>query len=432
MARATGWRYWMAEHSGHRLRRQLAAALVGLAMVCALLLSLGFWAVEHYVEQTSLVSLLDHEMTTLAQAGSAPGAVELQGETLRYYRPAHGGLAPTAVMRSLTPGGHEGILVDGHERYVLVRHIADGDIAYLTYSDVSLQTREHLLLSALLAAVLLIAALGFWVSGRLARQMLAPLDGLVTELHALNPEQRGQRLSPPATDSELAVIVDALNGYMTRLDELVERERAFAASASHELRTPLAVIQGAAEVLQQISTSPPVARILRAARSAQYDLDALLWLSRSDAAPQAEVIALHQRLQALCSAQLDINSVQWNLSPCTITAAPGAVGIIVTNLLRNSLNAMARRTGEVASGSSVRVTLTAKVLTVDDDGPGIPTDELPQVFAPRTHGRDGGTGMGLYIAATLAVRLGWILTLENRAAGGVRAVLAFSNSQELI
>ena len=427
MVRATGWRCWMREDSGggHRLRRQLAAALVGLTLVCALLLSLGFWAVERTIEQTSLITLLDHEMTTLAQAGSVNGAIDLQGETLRYYRPARGGGALPAAMLLLPPGSHDGVLIDGHERYVLVRRIADGDLAYLAYSDDSLQTRERLLLAALFAAVLLIAALGFWVSGRLARQVLAPLDGLVTELHALNPEQRGQRLSPPAADSELAVIADALNRYMTRLDELVERERAFAASASHELRTPLAVIQGAAEVLQQTSASPPVARILRAARSAQHDLDALLWLSRGDAAPQAEVIALQERLQTLCAAQLDINAVQWHLTPCTVTAPPGAVGIIVTNLLRNSLSAMARGGNTPPDGSGVRVTLSADRLTVDDDGPGIPVDELPQVFAPRTRGMDGGTGMGLYIAATLAARLGWTLSLENRAGGGARAVLGF-------
>jgi signal transduction histidine kinase len=62
----------------------------------------------------------------------------------------------------------------------------------------------------------------------------------------------------------------------------------------------------------------------------------------------------------------------------------------------------------------VIVELDERSIRVIDDGPGIPVDELPQVFEPHVSGHHGGTGIGLYIARTLVQRHGWQLTLDNR------------------
>ena len=134
--------------------------------------------------------------------------------------------------------------------------------------------------------------------------------------------------------------------------------------------------------------------------------------------PASETLLLHERLPELCASQIDARKVLWQLAPCTVTAPPGAVAIIVSNLLRNALRAAPKPGG-------VRVRLDAQQLAVEDDGPGVPVADLPHVFAPRTRGHDGGTGMGLYIARTLAERLGWTLTLENRVGGGAIARLVF-------
>lgn len=401
---------------GHRLRRRLASALIGLTGLSALLLCIVLLSMERYVEQATLSTLLEREMSHRVRANTVPALGDMQGETLRFYRPALGGAVPPHSLTALQPGVYNDYRIGEQRYFVLVQQIAPGDIAYLSYNDQSMEVRERILFIALLATLLLIAAGGVMVSGRLARQTLAPLDGFVAELHALDPGQRGQRIAAPEHDSELAVIADALNSYMQRLDELVERERAFAAAASHELRTPLAVIRGAAEVLESSAPSAPLARIQRAALSASQDLDALLWLSRASEPPPSETLALHQCLKSLCASQVNVEAIHWQLAACTVFAPPGAVGIIVSNLLRNALRA-------APGPGGVRVRLEAGRITVDDDGPGVPPAELPQVFAPRSRGHDGGTGMGLYIAATLAARLGWTLTLENRSGGGARASL---------
>lgn len=412
----------ISKSSGHRLRRRLATALLTLTGIGALLLSIVFLGMERYIERATLGTLLAREMDYRVQANTVPAPGDLQGETLRFYRPALGGAVPPSTLTELKPGRYQLLRIGEQQFYVLVEVIAPGDIAYLSYNDESIEKRERLLFAALFATLAVISVLALWLSARLARQTLAPLDGLVTTLQALDPELRNQRLALPDPDSELLVIAEALNAYMRRLDELVERERAFAAAASHELRTPLAVIRGAAELLDaSIATqcSAPLARIQRAAQHAQQDLDALLWLSRAGEVPPAEALPLHERLQGLCAGQIDTDRISWHLQPCTVIAPPGAVAVIVSNLLRNALRAAPKHGG-------VRVELSSTAVIVDDDGPGVPVDELPQVFAPHTRGHDGGTGMGLYISATLATRLGWTLSLQNRAGGGARAQLIFN------
>ena len=403
---------------GHRLRRRLASALVALTGMSALILSLVFLGMERYVEQASIGTLLDREMSYRIRTNIVPSPSEMQGETLRFYRPALGGAVPPHTLTDLPIGYHQKLRIGEQQFFVLVRRVGPGDIAYLSYSDEAMERREQLLFLALVGALAMVALAGYWISARLARQTLAPLDGLVTELRSLDPERRQQRVTAPESDSELVVIAEALNADMQRLDDLDERERAFAAAASHELRTPLAVIRGAAELLGTQGGSAALARIERAADQAQQDLDALLWLSRAGEVPASETLLLHERLPELCASQIDARKVLWQLAPCTVTAPPGAVAIIVSNLLRNALRAAPKPGG-------VRVRLDAQQLAVEDDGPGVPVADLPHVFAPRTRGHDGGTGMGLYIARTLAERLGWTLTLENRVGGGAIARLVF-------
>src|SRR3546814_19460479 len=98
----------------------------------------------------------------------------------------------------------------------------------------------------------------------------------------------------------------------------------------------------------------------------------------------------------------------WDLAaPVTLVTAPGAIAAVFTNLLRNALYA--------SVGAPVTVRLRADRLIVEDQGPGIAAHDLPHVFQPRFRSRDGGTGMGLYIAQTLATRFGWRLTQIGRA-----------------
>ena len=344
------------------LRRRLSIALIGLAVGAAILQGALFWLTERWVERESLHALSDH---------------------------------PPASAR-----------------------------AHLDLERRSEGARERRLLLLVPAGTVLVALAAWVLAWRLSRRTLAPLGDLVEQIRALDPERRGARLHP-AGDPELRIIADALNAYMGRLDALVERERAFSAAASHELRTPLAVIAGAVELLAEDARVPavPLARAQRALVQVQADLQALLALSRPPQPVTGPAIALHEQLPLWAEPYLPRGvapspQVDWQLERTFLATAPGSAAIVFTNLLRNALRA-------AGPHGHVRIVLADRVLQVEDDGPGIPDDELPRVCEPRFSGRDGGSGIGLYIAHTLAQREGWTLQLHNRPSKGAVAQVVF-------
>lgn len=403
------------------LRRRLAVALVGLTVAAAAVQGFSYWAAERWVERSSLQDLLERELAHRIDTGAAASAAPADDAALHYYRPGSRAATPSALAR-LAPGWYERVTTDGRDYRALVRDAAPDDRVYLLYDISPLESRERQLLLLFGLGTIAVGALALWISRRLAARALAPLDALVAEIRALNPEARGVRLHV-AGDPELQIIAEALDGYMQRLDALIERERAFAAAASHELRTPLAVIAGAAELLaaKPPDGARPLARIERAVAQARMDLDALLALSRRDE-PAAAMLALDQLLVEWAephAAAQPAAVLEWQLAPVALAAPPGSLHIVFTNLLRNALRA-------AGAGGRVTVRLEPGCLRVLDDGPGIPADELPHVFEPHFRGRDGGTGIGLYVAKALAQRHGWRLGLVNRDSRGACAELRWA------
>lgn len=101
---------------------------------------------------------------------------------------------------------------------------------------------------------------------------------------------------------------------------------------------------------------------------------------------------------------------------------PQALKRCVTNLVSNAVNFGARARILVRDGAQLEI-------SVCDDGPGVPGDELERVFEPfyrveSSRNRDtGGTGLGLSIARDLAQAHGGALVLRNRPEGGLEARL---------
>jgi signal transduction histidine kinase len=410
------------------LRRRFAVVLVALTAAAAAVQGIGYWAAESWVQTTSLERLLDHELGHLVRIDATSAdelpETELVDTSVRYYRSNHG-QSPPAELASLKPGWYPTVAFQGRDYQVLVRDLGPGDRAWLLHEASSVEGRDHILVRLLSLGVLLVTAMALWVSGGLAARALIPLNSLVAEIRALNPEAPGARLKLEET-GELRVIAEAVNAMMAELDGLVERERSFSASASHELRTPLAVIGGAADVLvatQRGVPSAPLARIRRAVEQARLDLDALLTLSRSRGTPPVQKIELHRLLPPWAEPYVAVTSspprLEWRLQPHDIEIAADSLRIVFTNLLRNALRA-------AGAGGLVVIELDGRRLRVIDDGPGIPAEELPHVFEPHISGHHGGTGIGLYIARTLVQRHGWQLTLDNRSdARGAVAELKF-------
>jgi signal transduction histidine kinase len=406
------------------LRRRLALALVGLSVGLSGALAATLWIGNNWVESTTLDHVLRRELEVYVGAPVDPSKLA-EDKPLRYYRPNAGGSPVPQELADLAPGSYRDHSFNGRRYHLLVHDVAPADRAWLLYDVQAFSEREDRMRLWLVLGVVAAALASWLASGWIAQRALRPFDALVARIRAIDPGQRGQRLQSLADHGELDVIVAALNDHMARIDALVARERAFAGAASHELRTPLTAIRGAAEVLAMTPNGPRevLDRIERSVAEAIAMLDALLALSQGRDAPKAEPLALHKFLPRAAhvyavQATDDDTRVVWEKSPeVTVQAAPGPLGIIFTNLLRNAIRA--------TQGGEVRIGFDARSLWVADNGEGMTIEQLQGVFEPGARSRHGGSGMGLYIAHTLAQRCGWSLTLASEAGKGTRATLRF-------
>ncbi len=400
------------------LRQRLIWALATFSAATALLVGLAIWSSDVLLEDAAVRDLMERELALVAGVSSGEDEF-VRHHTLRFYRSQ---TVPDAI-RDLPDGFNTHVFIGDRQYHVLVKTPSAEERLYLAYDVSFIERRELALGLAAVVILLLVTTAGVFTAQWIATQALHPLDDLVRQLERLDPERRGEQLRLPSAHSEFTVFVRSMNRYMAELDAMVERERAFAAAASHELRTPLAVIQGAAETLALTDTRPQIARIARAVNEARHQLEALLALSRVNETPALEQMDMPGDLRILAETYLHDAPTQTQLiwdapEAFRIELPTGAIAVIFTNLLRNALRA--------AKGGPVTVRVDATAVEVLDEGPGIDPGELPHVFEPRFRGRDGGSGMGLYIARVLAQRLGWELTLENRTPGsGVRARLQF-------
>jgi signal transduction histidine kinase len=358
------------------MRRRVAFGLLGLIVGTAFLLLGLLWVADEWIEDPALADLMDEEMSFLLELPS-PHEARHEQSRMRYYRPADARSPPLPeALRALEPGLHQEVTLGEATWRVLVREVGPGDAAYLAYELDYVQARENLL--ALVAGVAIVV---------------------------------------------LLLAAAAVRAYLRQLEALVERERAFAAAASHELRTPLALIHGSAEQLADAGSADPrvVARLRRGMKEATHQLEALLALSRTRESPPVQELELAQWLPQASESLLageHAGRVRWAGAPAKLVAPPGAARIVFGNLLQNAL--LADPSGEIV------VTVAPGRVTVEDRGPGLKAEVLPRVFEPGFRGREGGSGMGLYIANAIAERYGWSLSLRNREGGGARAEWRFA------
>lgn len=212
----------------------------------------------------------------------------------------------------------------------------------------------------------------------------------------------------------------------------LQRQREFAADASHELRTPLTVVRSSVEHLRRHDRRPvhEVGSALDDIESEVGHLsslvDDLLLLARADSGAldltlqPVELGDLATEAAAALAAPAADRSVGVQVDPQPVMVAGDPVRLrqLVTILVDNAVRHSPRgSTVEVA----VRRDRDAAVLTVLDQGQGIPADDLPRVFDRFWRGAGettDGAGLGLAIAAAIVTRHAGRIGVANRPGGG--------------
>ena len=280
-------------------------------------------------------------------------------------------------------------------------------------------------------AILLSAALAWFLASRLTR----PLRRLTELSQEVAEEDLTVRvpLDQAGTD-EVRTLALSFNQMLDRLEDSFARQRAFVADASHDLRTPLTIVRGQIEVLAR-SPDPSreevekvAASVGDAVRRMERLVDDLLILARSESRGQAEVE--RQPVGPLLEAEREgrLESERERIEIGAVTEAEAsfdreAISRALSNLVENALR---------YSGPEGRVVLSAEesagelVISVDDDGPGIPSADRERIFdrfarLDRARSSDtGGSGLGLAIVRTLVESGGGKVSCTDSELGGAR------------
>jgi signal transduction histidine kinase len=270
--------------------------------------------------------------------------------------------------------------------------------------------------------------------------LLTVLIGLVTE-RAFRPVRRiaadlagrsANDLSPVKTAEmpvETHALGVALNGLLARQAEVLARERRFTADAAHELRTPLAALRVQAQVAARAGSAAE-ARLALDRLQANIDRTTHL-MSQLLSLARLEPGSSHIPGQTT-EAQRVVDLVMEDLSPAArdkeleisvagcrqeLPGSPEMLYLLLRNLLENSIRNVAAR-GRVALEVSSRERCV--VLTISDDGPGIPRAERVRVFERfyRLPGiASGGSGLGLSIVGRVVELLAGHIELSAPASG---------------
>lgn len=252
----------------------------------------------------------------------------------------------------------------------------------------------------------------------------------------IGPAAPNARISTNRLPEEIRPLVDAVNGALERLSDAYEAERRFVADAAHELRTPLAVLS---------------LRLQRAKLDSAFDwtaieqdtlrvnrlLDQLLTLARSEHArqagvkPDATVVNMSRIAREAAAAVIPLaeeadRSMEVELAASLpVHAQADDLRDVVRNLLEN---AVIHGRGTIRLSGRVETIDDGKpdvVVTVSDEGEGVPADRQEEMFARFRKGRQNspGHGLGLAIAREIAVGHGGTISFLPAAGCQVRLAL---------
>ena len=315
-------------------------------------------------------------------------------------------------------------------------------IALPTNSDNALISQYRIIGSSFGALLLILSALGIWVT---ITSALRPLKEVERTAAAVSAGDISQRLIHREGKTEVARINRALNSMLDSIEgafgereATLEQMRRFVADASHELRTPLASVRGYAELYRmgaltdKKDLADAMSRIESEAVRMGELVESLLALARIDEGREltkaptnlTKVVEDAAKSVSVAAPKSKIEVVDLDgKKPQEVEAAIDADSIrqVVINLITNATHfSPANKKITVAVGTSG----SKKVIEVRDRGEGIPKQLRDKVFerfyrVDNSRNRDtGGSGLGLAICKSIVERHGGTIRALETEGGG--------------
>jgi signal transduction histidine kinase len=283
--------------------------------------------------------------------------------------------------------------------------------------------------------LLLVAVAGLGVAALLTGRMTRSLRRLSAAAAAVSRGDLKQRVEKPGTD-EVGQVARAFNTMTESLHrtlrELASRESLaaigeFAASLAHEIRNPLTAIRVDLQSLEE--RLPGESNLREPLESALAEIERLnltvkdtLEVARrgragSDLVDLSDPLnaATHAARPAFEERAAILTAHAAPQPPLTVRGDVGALEQLFLNIIQNAAQAL-----DAGGEAVVRVDRDGEsaVITIQDDGAGIPPEDLERVFDPLFSTKEGGTGLGLTIARRIARAIGGDVHVESARGTG--------------
>ncbi|SMH34491.1 Signal transduction histidine kinase [Rathayibacter oskolensis] len=442
------------------IRARITIGSVAVATVLFALAALLFYQVVSGIversERTILVSIED-EIRRDISAGNVPRAEGSSTGQLYLALSPEGDSSGTTMPSLLTNAVVEDLraspaddtpryaeISTGSTRYLVRIAAVDADDGTWSVATARDQAASQLVLDdfahvLVYAAIFLVVTFGLasWILTGAAlapvRRMRARADQI-----AADPGQ-GDQLPVVGTRDEIDELAETLNAFLTKQTASLAREKQMVSDASHELRTPLAALSAQLEIAHhRVEDAAAVDRVILDARKSVDRLvrlaSALLDISRIEsrsARPTSpfdelvdELVAAVDRTRLLATesgVEIDYEIDEREPSRLYGVAAQD-FGRVIDNLVRNAIQA-------IDGGGMIIASLGQRegrlLLTVKDDGPGMPSAFLPVAFDRFSRPDDsrtlasGGSGLGLALVHTTVLSAGGSVRLTNREPRGL-------------
>ncbi|MFE7872847.1 ATP-binding protein [Micromonospora humida] len=446
----------------------VAGLSVGLALGGVVLLVALGWTLQRTVDEEAFRTA--DAVARLAGENALPDPLPVAGGQLRVQVVDSAGriraasidadrLVPMVRPDQLTGTGRQRTVVPGQRlgwegpvRVVAVPARSAGEpvTVLVGRSTVDVRHATQAARTVLLVAFPLLVGLLAVVAWRVVGATLRPVEALRSGAAEITGRDAAGRLPVPASQDEIHRLAVTLNDMLDRLAAARARQRSFLADAAHELRSPLTNMRTELEVAQRLGDRtdwPAVAAdLLTDTERLGRLVDDLLLLARLDEEPAHQVDHLRAAEPVELGALLTEVAARWpgptaGTGPAvvgagsavppevTVVAVAGAVwtvgvpdelrrvlGNLVDNAVRHARTRVVLAVEPAADGAYHLVTVT-------DDGPGIPVADRERVFrrfARLDEGRArdaGGAGLGLAIVRELVRRGGGTITLDDAHPG---------------
>ena len=279
---------------------------------------------------------------------------------------------------------------------------------------------------ALLVIGIGLTALAVWLGRRVTR----PLGVFATAASRLGTDVTAPALAERGP-SEIRAAARAFNQMQQRLRRLIEDRVQMLAAVAHDLRTPITRLHLRAEFVEDPEQH---AKMLKDLDEMEAMISGALAFAREEMLlEQRAPVDLRPLLDEIAAElteaghQVDVSGEQH----AQIDGRGAALKRALRNLVENAVK-YGRR-------ANLRLTATRNdlVVTIDDDGPGIPESDLENVFRPfyrvePSRSREtGGTGLGLTVARSVVRGHGGDIKLANRSEGGLVQTVVLPRSEEL-